>query len=117
VTPLKDGMNLVAKEYCATRSGDSGVLVLSEFAGAAEQLQIGALMVNPFDLQGVAAAVDRALRMEAGEQKRRMRRMRKIVREHDIFAWLDSYLRAAVSRDLKDFQQTGELVSDEVFAE
>ncbi|HYK42865.1 MAG TPA: trehalose-6-phosphate synthase [Thermoanaerobaculia bacterium] len=117
VTPLKDGMNLVAKEYCATRSSDSGVLVLSEFAGAAEQLHGGALMVNPFDVQGVAAALDRALRMEAGEQRRRVRRMRKTVREHDIFAWLDSYLRAAVSRDLKDFEQTGEVVPEEVFAE
>jgi trehalose 6-phosphate synthase len=110
-------MNLVAKEYCATRSSETGVLVLSEFAGAAEQLHGGCLMVNPFDVRGVAAALDQALRMDAAEQKRRMRRLRKSVRENDIFAWLDSYLRAAVSRDLKAFEQTGEALPEEVFAE
>jgi alpha,alpha-trehalose-phosphate synthase [UDP-forming] len=103
VTPLKDGMNLVAKEYCATRVGNDGALVLSEFAGAAAQLQVGAFLVNPFDVEGVAAALERAVRLTPALQRRRMRRLRRAVQEADIHGWVDSILRAAVSRDLSDF--------------
>jgi trehalose 6-phosphate synthase len=103
VTPLKDGMNLVAKEYCATRLADDGVLVLSEFAGAAAELQTGALLVNPYDVEGVADTLRRALAMPEEEKKARMRRLRRIVRERDIYHWLDAYLRAAISRDLSEF--------------
>ncbi len=102
VTPLKDGMNLVAKEYCASRMSD-GVLVLSEFAGAAAELQGGALMVNPYDVEGVAATLRQALTMPAAERKRRMRRLHRSVRERDIYHWLDAFLRAAIERDLSEF--------------
>src|SRR5690606_24237202 len=87
VTPLKDGMNLVAKEYCASRIDEMGVLVLSEFAGAAAQLGEGALLVNPNDRVGVAAAIARACRMDPAEQRRRMRAMRRAVREENVFDW------------------------------
>ncbi len=103
VTPLKDGMNLVAKEYCATRIDGGGALVLSEFAGAAAQLQKGAYLVNPFDVEGVAAALARALTADESERRKRMRRMRRAVKQADIYRWLDLFLRAAVSRQLSDF--------------
>jgi trehalose 6-phosphate synthase len=114
VTPWKDGMNLVSKEYCATRVDDDGVLVLSEFAGAAAQLQRGALLVNPFDREGVASALDRALRMPRSEQRTRMRKLRREVREHDIFHWLDSFLEAAVSRQLNQFPRTEDYIPEEI---
>lgn len=96
VTPLKDGMNLVAKEYCACQldEGD-GVLVLSEFAGAASQLREGALVVNPHDVDEVAGALQRALTMPEPEKRRRMRWLRDTIRAHDVHAWVDAFLRAA----------------------
>jgi trehalose-6-phosphate synthase len=103
VTPLKDGMNLVAKEYCASRVSGDGVLVLSEFAGAAAELQKGALLVNPYDVEGVAATLRRALEMPGSEQRRRMQGLRRSIREHDLYHWLDAFLRAAISRDLAEF--------------
>jgi len=86
VTPLRDGMNLVAKEYVASRIDDDGVLVLSEFAGAAEELG-DALVVNPYDADGLAAAVGEAVDMSANEQRRRMRRLRRRVQRSDVTAW------------------------------
>lgn len=103
VTPLKDGMNLVAKEYCATRADGDGVLVLSEFAGAAAELQRGALLVNPFDVEGVARALETALGLSSGQRRSRMRRLRRVVRDHDIYRWLDTFLEASVARELSDF--------------
>jgi len=103
ITPLKDGMNLVAKEYCATHVNDDGALVLSEFAGAAAQLQRGAFLVNPYDTEGVAASLERALRLSPREQRLRMRRMRQAVSDYDIYRWVDNFLEAAISRDLHDF--------------
>lgn len=94
VTPLKDGMNLVAKEYCAARTDNDGVLILSEFAGAAPELSRGALLVNPYDELGVAAAIARALAMDPAEQRRRMLRMRTWIRRHDILRWRDSFFQA-----------------------
>jgi trehalose 6-phosphate synthase/phosphatase len=91
VTPLADGMNLVAKEYVAARPGDEGVLVLSEFAGAAEELR-GALLVNPYDLDGLADAMAAALTMGPAEQAARMKGMRSQVRRHDVHAWADHCL-------------------------
>jgi trehalose 6-phosphate synthase/phosphatase len=107
VTPLKDGMNLVAKEYCACSVEEDCVLVLSEFAGAASQLARGALLVNPYDEDGVADAIWTACRMPAEERRARMRRMRASIREHDVFWWVDTFLRAAFTRDLSDFPQPG----------
>lgn len=103
VTPVKDGMNLVAKEYCACNVDETGVLILSEFAGAASQLQKGALLVNPHDIEGVADAIYRAYAMGMDERRARMRRLRESIKRHDIFWWVDSYLKAAFSKKLGDF--------------
>jgi trehalose 6-phosphate synthase/phosphatase len=99
VTPLKAGMHLMAKEYCA--ASRRGALVLSEFAGAAPQLATGALTVNPFDTQGVARTLRRALRMKDRERESRMRRLREEVRTRDVFWWAESCL-AAVSAERLD---------------
>lgn len=94
VTPLRDGMNLVAKEYVASQLDDSGVLILSEMAGAAEELQ-EALIVNPFNLDAVASAVQRALTMPEQERRARMSALRSRVRSHDVYAWTTEFLEAA----------------------
>lgn len=92
VTPLRDGMNLVAKEYVAAQSGHNpGVLVLSRFAGAAQHMD-GALIVNPYDIQGVADALQRALNMPLAERKRRWQTLVKPVRENDVVRWRESFL-------------------------
>jgi trehalose 6-phosphate synthase len=93
VTPLKDGMNLVAKEYCACRIGENGVLILSHFAGAAEQLKTGALLVNPYDVEEVADTILKAFQITEDERAARMRRMRRGVREENVFWWVDSFLK------------------------
>jgi trehalose 6-phosphate synthase len=90
LTPLNDGMNLVAKEFCASRVDERGSLVLSEFTGAAQELARGALLVNPYDSEGVVSAVLRALRMSIAEQQQRMRAMRAQVHDHDVFRWADA---------------------------
>jgi trehalose 6-phosphate synthase len=94
ITPLKDGMNLVAKEYCASSVDEDSVLILSEFAGAAAQLAHGALLVNPHDIDGVAEAIHQALTMDSVETKARMRRLRDSIRTDDVFHWAKSYLEA-----------------------
>ncbi len=104
VTSLKDGMNLVAKEFCACQVDGQGVLVLSEFAGAAAQLQAGALLVNPHDIEGMADALHEALAMPAEERLRRMRAMQKVLSEQDIFWWVDVYLRTALGEAVPDFR-------------
>ncbi len=93
VTPLCDGMNLVAKEYVATRFDDTGALVLSEFAGASAELRT-ALRVNPYDVNGIAEAMEQALVMSPTEQRRRMRGMRRVVLEHDVNRWARRFLHA-----------------------
>jgi trehalose 6-phosphate synthase/phosphatase len=93
VTPLRDGMNLVAKEFPASRIDEDGVLILSEFAGAADELR-EALIVNPYDIDGTAAAMHRALTMGADERRVRMRALRASVGEHDVHRWADSVLGA-----------------------
>jgi trehalose 6-phosphate synthase len=98
VTPLKDGMNLVAKEYCGAKVDRNGVLILSEFAGAATQLRRSALLVNPYDIEGTANAIYRAYNMSTGERRSRMRRLRTSIAKRDIFWWLDSFLRAAIAK-------------------
>ncbi len=94
VTPLRDGMNLVAKEYVAAQSPrDPGVLVLSRFAGAAEELD-GALIVNPYDTEGLADILETALTMPAGERKERWRGMMQHLRRNDITAWRKGFVAA-----------------------
>lgn len=102
VTPLKDGMNLVAKEYCACQVENDGILILSEFAGAAAQLHRWALMVNPHDQEGVAEAIYRAYTMSEEEKRERMRRARVSIRRNSIYRWVDSYLGAALDIKLDD---------------
>jgi len=104
VTSIKDGMNLVAKEFCACQVDGGGVLVLSEFAGAAAQLQEGALLVNPHDIEGMADALEAAFDMGDDERRARMERMREIVREQDIFWWVDYYLQAALGTVPDDYR-------------
>jgi trehalose 6-phosphate synthase len=93
VTALRDGMNLVAKEYVATRTDNRGVLVLSEFAGAADELP-SAIRINPHDIHGMKEAIMRAIDMPAAEQGRRMRALRKKVIENDVARWSRSFLDA-----------------------
>jgi trehalose 6-phosphate synthase len=97
ITPLKDGMNLVAKEYCAAHVDNKGVLILSEFAGAAMQFRKNALLVNPYDIEGIADAMYRAYQMESGEQKWRMRKLRRSVARRDVYWWVDFFLQTAAS--------------------
>jgi trehalose 6-phosphate synthase len=94
VTPLKDGMNLVAKEYCACRIEQDGTLILSQFAGAAEQLKAGALLVNPYDIEQMADAILKGFQMTQAERSARMKRMRHMVRKENVFWWVDSFLAA-----------------------
>jgi trehalose 6-phosphate synthase len=93
VTPLRDGMNLVAKEYVACRVEDDGVLVLSELAGAAHELK-AALLVNPHDIDCLVGALDRALDMTAAEARRRMRALRRALHAHDVHRWGREFLEA-----------------------
>ncbi len=86
VTPLRDGMNLVAKEFVACRVNGDGVLVLSEFAGAAEQLT-AALIVNPHDVDGVTAVLRRAVSLPEVEVRARMKKLQQVVRRNDVFEW------------------------------
>jgi trehalose 6-phosphate synthase len=91
VTSLHDGMNLVAKEYLAARDDEDGVLVLSKFTGAAMELG-DALLVNPYDTEGVAEAIHRGLEMSPGERRMRMQRMRRHVMEHNVYRWAANIL-------------------------
>lgn len=93
VTPVRDGMNLVAKEFAAARSDEDGVLVLSEFAGAADELT-DALIVNPYDVDGLSETLHRALTMERGERRERMRALRAQVLAHDVHRWAGAFLDA-----------------------
>jgi trehalose 6-phosphate synthase len=93
VTALRDGMNLVAKEYVAARHDEDGVLVLSEFAGAADELK-ASLRINPHDIDGLKDAIMQAVDMPRAERRKRMRGLRKRVRENDVGHWSRSFLRA-----------------------
>jgi trehalose 6-phosphate synthase len=91
VTPLRDGMNLVAKEYVAAQDPDDpGVLVLSQFAGAARELE-AALVVNPFDQRAVAAAIDQALAMPGEERRDRHEAMMRVMRRNTLARWRDRF--------------------------
>jgi trehalose 6-phosphate synthase len=87
VTSLHDGMNLVAKEFVASQVDRQGVLICSEFAGAAEQLD-NALLINPYDIEGVADTLKQAIEMPGEERSRRMARLQDDVAEHNIYKWL-----------------------------
>jgi len=93
VTPFRDGMNLVAKEYIATRLDETGVLVLSEFTGAANELT-QSLLINPHDINGLSRTLEEAMNMEPREQRRRMRALRKTVRSHSVYDWAQDFFGA-----------------------
>ncbi|HYK01208.1 MAG TPA: trehalose-6-phosphate synthase [Thermoanaerobaculia bacterium] len=101
VTPLHDGMNLVAKEYAAACEDGDGALVLSVFAGAAKELD-GALLVNPYDTQQVAQSILRAIRMPLAERRARMGRMREQIASHSIYDWSEKLLT-----DMREIRQAG----------
>ena len=101
VTPLRDGMNLVAKEYVACRFNETGALVLSEFTGAADELS-GAFIVNPHDIEGLKDAIVRAATISPAEARRRMRSMRRRVMDHDVAYWAQTYLDALSQVPLRD---------------
>jgi len=110
VTSLKDGMNLVAKEFVACQVDGLGALVLSEFAGAAAQLKNGALLVNPHDIEGMADALKTAFEMSPAERLRRMHAMQEVLRKEDIFWWVDRYLKAALGAVPDDFRTPKEIL-------
>ena len=93
VTPLRDGMNLVAKEFVATRLDNTGALVLSEFTGAAESLR-SAVLVNPYDTDGVKDAIDHAVHMSTVEARDRMQLMRETVTKDNVHAWAEKWMDA-----------------------
>ncbi len=95
ITPLRDGMNLVAKEYCASSVDDLGVLILSEFAGAARELHEGAILVNPYDVEATADALYQAFTMEHEERISRMRNLRAVVQRNSVGRWVNSFLDSA----------------------
>ncbi|MCC9206396.1 alpha,alpha-trehalose-phosphate synthase (UDP-forming) [Arthrobacter sp. zg-Y769] len=105
VTALRDGMNLVAKEYVAARTGNTGTLVLSEFTGAADQLR-QAVLVNPHDIDGLKAAILTAVNMPTREASRRMRLMRRQVLQNDVERWSQNFLEA-LDQD-QDREPTGD---------
>jgi len=110
VTSLHDGMNLVAKEFIAARRDERGVLILSQFTGAARELR-DALLVNPYNIDQTAEAIRAALEMEPEEKQLRMHRMRRNVKEHNIYRWAGSLitelceLRLDADRDRERFRE------------
>jgi trehalose-6-phosphate synthase len=106
VTPLRDGMNLVAKEYVASRVNDRGALVLSEFTGAAEQMT-QAWLVNPYDIQGLKRSILAALAEPPDAARERMRALRHGVLTEDVAAWADSFLAAVSGETGEEAGQAG----------
>ena len=110
VTPLRDGMNLVAKEYVASQDPEEpGVLVLSRYAGAAFELDGGALIVNPYDAVGVATAIDRALTMSRGERRERWQEMMRVLETHTVNDWWQSFLKSLRVADAFEAPSSGSL--------
>jgi len=105
VTPLRDGMNLIAKEYVACRHDLGGALVLSEFAGAWHELH-QAFICNPHDIEGVKQTIMRAITAPEDERRRRMKAMRKRVADHDVQRWASRYLEALASAPAKPHRPT-----------
>jgi trehalose 6-phosphate synthase len=99
ITPLRDGMNLVAKEYCACSVDGNGVLILSEFAGAADQLGDKTLLVNPYNREEVATAIHTAFAMPYEERFKRMRLLQADIRRYDVHRWLRWILEPALDRN------------------
>jgi trehalose 6-phosphate synthase len=93
VTSLHDGMNLVAKEFISSRDQNDGVLILSRFAGASQELH-GAIIINPYDIEQTADAIKEALEMPKDKQHQKMKQMRRMIMNHNVYAWASNILRA-----------------------
>ena len=111
VTPVKDGMNLVAKEYCAARNDHFGVLILSEFAGSASELADGAILINPYDIEGMAAALKQAFAMPVEERGIRMVKMRSVISTSNVYDWYGAF-RAALGFSMRHPAEAALLPSD-----
>jgi trehalose 6-phosphate synthase len=109
VTSLHDGMNLVAKEFVAARSDERGVLILSQFTGAARELR-DALLVNPYDIDETADALRRALEMEPEEKEQRMQHMRRTVKENNVYRWAANLVTELCELRLDENEVTQEKV-------
>ena len=101
VSSLDDGMNLVAKEFVASRFDNDGVLILSQFTGAARELK-DAVLINPFAIEEMAKAMREALEMPLDERRRRMQRMRAEVAGNNIFRWAGKILSALLKFDFSE---------------
>ncbi len=101
VTPLRDGMNLVAKEYLATRVDNKGVLILSELAGASKELH-QSLTVNPFDIRGLSASIHEAINMPEEEQQERNVELRERIRRYNVTFWSDNFLERLSAIDINN---------------
>jgi trehalose 6-phosphate synthase len=101
VTSLHDGMNLVAKEFVASRNDEDGALVLSRFTGAAREFQ-DALLVNPFSIEETASAYHEALTMPREERRRRMQRMREEVETNNVYRWAGKFLSALTKFEFRE---------------
>ena len=112
VTPIRDGMNLVAKEYVASSFDAHGTLILSEFAGAAAQLGRGSLLVNPYDLDGVAEAIYTAFNMIEKERRVRMVRLRRNVQGQNVFEWVKAFLRVGAEHEFEAVPSPHPVVED-----
>jgi trehalose-6-phosphate synthase len=116
VTSLHDGMNLVAKEFVAAKQDESGVLILSQFTGAARELR-DAIIVNPYDIEATGEAIAQALRMDVTEMTERMRRMRNTIREHNIYWWASSLIGTLCEVRLDQIEPVSISANDRVTVE
>jgi trehalose 6-phosphate synthase len=96
-------MNIVAKEYCASKQDKNGVVILSEYAGTVAQFQRNALVVNPYDIEGVTEAIHLAVTMPKNEMHVRMRKLRQSVKKSDVYWWVNSFLLAGIAKRLDNF--------------
>jgi trehalose 6-phosphate synthase len=105
VTPLRDGMNLIAKEYVSCRHDLGGALVLSEFTGAWDELH-QAFICNPHDIEGVTQTIMRAITAPEDERRRRMKALRKRVADHDVQQWASRYLQGLAAAPVRPHRPT-----------
>ncbi|MBL7846711.1 MAG: bifunctional alpha,alpha-trehalose-phosphate synthase (UDP-forming)/trehalose-phosphatase [Cyclobacteriaceae bacterium] len=113
ITPLRDGMNLVAKEFVASRKSQDGVLILSELAGSAHEM-VEALLVNPTDKTAMAASIAEAMEMPLEEQKRRMQLLQDRIREYDVAFWVRSFIDALNSSKALQAERTQQVIDNRI---
>ena len=116
ITPLRDGMNLVAKEFIASRTDQTGVLILSEMAGAANEMGGEALIINPFHREDFAKALEQALSMPAEEQIRRNKLMQERLRRYDVVRWADDFVQSLLSTQKNEAARRARVLTGKVLA-